>query len=265
MVGLAFIAKSTPATVPPTGSLPLPRSTAAVAPRSSLPASTAQAPGAVAPTRNPSAEPLPVLPAFDWPAGEVRLVPPGPAPTAVTLTLPDGWSRAGTTMVMKRSGTSGGASVSLSAWQVRQVDTFACRWSSQPRSDVASSDPTATMAQALSSWWGQDPRDPPASNAAIAPLASTPRVTSFAGQAAWSLDVLIPRGLDLTECDGGQLILWEAANGDVRIALPGELHHLWVVDVPGGPIVLDATSSAAASQADRFELQEVIGSIVIEP
>jgi hypothetical protein len=265
VVVVAFIAKSGTPTVAPNASLTPARSPAAVVSTLSPAASPTAAPEAVLPTRNAAAEPLSTLPAFDRPAGEARLVPPGPAAAAITLTLPDGWSRAGTTMVLKRSGDAGGPVVSLSAWQVRQVDTFACRWSSQPRSIEASTDPTATQAHALSSWWGQDPRDPPTSNAPVAPLASTPRVTSFAGHSAWSLEVLVPLGLDLAQCDGGQLVLWEAANGDVRTGLPGELHHLWVVDVPGGPIVVDATSSPKASPTDRFELEVIIGSIYVEP
>jgi hypothetical protein len=106
---------------------------------------------------------------------------------------------------------------------------------------------------------------PPKSNAGIAPIATMPRSTTLWGYPAWSLEVLIPSGFDLTACDGGQLVLWDSGNGQVRASLgPGELSRLWVVDVDGEPIVIDAASVGASSD-DLAELQAVIDSVVIEP
>ena len=59
--------------------------------------------------------------------------------------------------------------------------------------------------------------------------------------------------------------LWSLARG-VRYALgPGELDRLWVVDVDGTPIVIDAGSPVRASSVDGAALQGVIDSIAIEP
>lgn len=228
-----------------------------VTPRS-LPAS----PPTGLPPRNPNAAPFPAPPTFALPAGETVLAPPGPSPAVVTLSLPDGWHRAGTTVVLKPSSAKG-ADLSVGAWQVRQVDTFACRWASQPRADAASMSTAEALAQELSQWWGQDPGNLPYWNSPLAPLASKPKDTTFAGHPAWSLQILVPSGLDLAECDGGQLVLWEAANGEVRTGLPGELHELWVIDAAGGPIVIDFTSSATAPPKELAELEAIIGSIEI--
>ena len=122
------------------------------------------------------------------------------------------------------------------------------------------------QAQALSSWWGQDPGEPPVSNSGIAPLASKPQQTTIAGYPAWYVEVLIPTALDFAQCDGGQLVLWDATNGAARYSLgASEVNRLWVVDAGSGPIVIDAGLSLTASGSQRAELQAVIDSIAIEP
>ncbi len=58
------------------------------------------------------------------------------------------------------------------------------------------------------------------------------------------------------------LVFWETADGAVRLGLgPGELHRLWVVDVEGTIVVVDATTFSGTSAADRAELQAIIDSI----
>ena len=78
--------------------------------------------------------------------------------------------------------------------------------------------------------------------------------------------MLVPSVFDLSQCDGGQLVLWQTANGDVRYALgPGELDRLWVVDIDDTPIVIDAGLPVMASSADVKPLQRVVDSIAIKP
>ena len=76
--------------------------------------------------------------------------------------------------------------------------------------------------------------------------------------------MLVPSDVDFAQCDGEQFVLWDTADGDVRYSSgPGELIHLWVVDVDGETIVIDAATP------DGFgpdpELQSIVDSIVIEP
>ena len=80
---------------------------------------------------------------------------------------------------------------------------------------------------------GARTRTPPfSSNATIAPIATKPRATTLGGHPAWYVEVLVPSVFDFGQCDGGQLVLWQTADGDVRYALgPGELDRLWVVDI----------------------------------
>jgi hypothetical protein len=197
-------------------------------------------------------------------AGETQLIPAGATSVRLGITLPDGWSKTGEARFVK-SDDGGRPAVSIAAWHLEHVYTFPCRWSTRAFVDDALIGTAEGQAVALSSWWGQDPTMPPKSNAGIAPIASRPRPTTLQGYPAWSLQVLIPSGFDLAACDGGQLVLWDTAKGEVRSSLgPGELSRLWVVDVDGERIVIDA-ASIGASSADLAELQAVVDSVGFEP
>jgi hypothetical protein len=216
------------------------------------------------PERNPAATPNPTAIAVPAEAGEQALVPFGSTQARLSIALPDGWARAGEGMYAKSTGT-GMAGVSISAWRLRSVNVFPCRWSAGEFADEALMRTTEGQALALASWWGQDPLMPPKSNAGISPIASKPRAVTVHGQSAWSVDVLIPSGLDLAECDAGQLVLWEAADGTTRTSVPGQLDRLWVVEIGGEVIVVDVASSSSTPEADVSELNAVVESIVIEP
>ena len=57
-------------------------------------------------------------------------------------------------------------------------------------------------------------------------------------------------------------ILWETADGTVRVGLgPGEIDRIWVVDVHGELVVVDAALPLLASKAQETELQAVIDSV----
>ena len=160
----------------------------------------------------------------------------------------------------------GQTNMAFGAWSLMHVNLFPCRWSANVFADEGLMRTAEGQAQALSSWWGQDPGMPPNSNSRIAPLATTPQKTTIAGYAAWYTETLIPTSLDLATCDGGQLILWHTSEGQVRSSLgPGELIQLWVVDVDGEAIVIDASTFPAESQDAAAELEAIVSSIFIEP
>lgn len=217
-----------------------------------------------APSRNPAATPYPTFATVPAKAGRAQLVLAGPTSIRMSVTLPAGWAKAGDAMYVKPGVVP--VPLSIGAWRLQDVNIVPCRWSSQDHADPPLMRSAEGQAEALSSWWGQDPRMPPESNATIAPLASKPQPVTFHGHDAWSVEVLIPSGLDLTECDGDQLVLWDTATGDVRYALgPGEVNRLWVIDVDGGPIVVGAASFVGMSTDDATELQAVVDSVTIEP
>jgi hypothetical protein len=222
-------------------------------------------PAAGPPDRNPTVTPHPAVLAMPAEAGEQALVPFGSTRVRLSIALPDGWSKAGDGMYAKSTGATAAADVSISAWRLRSVNVYPCRWSVGAFPDEVLMRTAEGQALALSSWWGQDPLMPPKSNAGISPIASKPRAVTVHGYPTWSVEVLIPSGLDLAECDAGQLVLWEAADGTTRTSVPGQLDRLWVVEIGGEVIVVDVASSSSTSEAAVSELNAVIESIIIEP
>jgi hypothetical protein len=218
-----------------------------------------------APSRNPTVTPHPTFLAVHVQAGATQLIPAGPTPVRLTVALPDGWAKASDGMYVKANGAAP-AGLSIGAWQLQHVNIVPCRWSSQEFADPPLMRTAEGQAEALSEWWGQDPGMLPYWNSKIAPLAGKRLRTTLGGYPAWYVEVLIPSYLDHTECDGGQVVLWDTANGDVRYSLGnGELNRLFVVDVDGELIVIDAASFLGTSTADLAELQAVVDSVVIEP
>src|SRR5688572_33485679 len=107
-------------------------------------------------------------------------------------------------------------SMTYDALNMMHVNVIPCRRSANVFADEDLMLTAEGQAKALSSWWGQDPGMPPNSNSRIAPLAMTPRPTTIGRFPAWYTETLIPAGLDLASCDGGQLILWHTHDGQVR-------------------------------------------------
>jgi hypothetical protein len=217
------------------------------------------------PARDPTARPYPALVSVRVRAGTTHLIP-APTPVEVNVDLPTGWETAGPNMYLKRA-SAGPVGLSIGAYSIEHVNTFPCRWASPAYTDTAYPPTAAGLALALSAFWGQDPNQVPFfSNSTIAPISSRPRPTAIGGHLASYVEVLIPSVLDFSQCDADQLVLWESADGSVRYGLgAGEIDRLWVVDMKGAPVVIDAAMPLLASQSDRGELQAVVDSVRIEP
>jgi hypothetical protein len=217
------------------------------------------------PARDPTARPYPTIVAVPAPAGTTRLIPAGSLPVSAEVSLPADWARASAAMYVSPA-SKGQVGQSISAWTVQHVNLFPCRWSTPAFSDELFDRTAEGQAQALGAWWGQDPSAPFSSNATIAPIGTKPRATTLGGYPAWYVEVLVPSVFDFSQCDGGQLVLWQTADGHVRYAEGrGELDRVWVVDIHGTPIVIDASLPVMASSADEAALQRIVDSIAITP
>jgi hypothetical protein len=216
------------------------------------------------PSLDPNVSPLPTSAVVPVAAGRVELVPVGStnANAIMTVALPDGWGEADQEMYLKpdRGGPIG---ISIAAYKVEHVNMFPCRWSSGQFTDTAYPHTAAGLAQALSAFWGQDPNQTPFfSNSALAPIATKPAPATLGGYPAWRLQILIPSTFDFSACDGGQLVLWETVAGSGRVGLgSGEIDRIWVVDVHGELVVVDAALPLLASKTQETELQAVIDSV----
>ena len=268
-VGFAFLTKelTTTAVAPVASATPL-TSLAASATATALAPSAAPAavPTSGPPARDPTARPYPTVVAVRVHAGKTQLIPAGPTPVRLTVSLPGGWEGANPSMYLKRD-SAGPVGLSIGVYSIQHVNTYPCRWASHAYTDTAYPRTAAGLALALSAFWGQDPNQVPFfSNASIAPISSKPRSTTIGGHSASYVEVLIPSVLDFSQCDADQLVLWESADGSVRYGLgPGEIDRLWVVDVHGAPVVIDAALPLLASPSERAELQAIIDSVVIRP
>jgi hypothetical protein len=213
---------------------------------------------------NPAVPPRATIPPTPVEAGTAVLVPAGQSAVRLIVTLPEGWTRVNPSVLARTDEASGAPIVSITAWSLMHVNVFPCRWSAEIFADEDLMRTTRGQAEALGSWWGQDPGMPANSNAAIAPLATEPFQTTLSGYPARYLEVLIPRGLDFARCDGGQIVLWHTSTGEAKRSLgPGELSRLWVVDVAGEPIVVDV-STMPEGTAYAEELAAIVGTTVIE-
>lgn len=226
---------------------------------------TTPLPSSWPPDRNRSATPRPTFDMVSTAAGTTQVVPAGPTDVRLTIVVPPGWQKASDAMYVKEDGASP-TGMSFGAWHLQHVNVVPCRWSSEAFADPAPMRSAEGQAQALSSWWGQDPFMRQYGNSSIAPLATRPRPTTVNGHDAWYVEVLIPSYLDHSDCDGGQVILWDTASGEVRYSLgPRELNRLWVMDVGGEVLVVDAASFVPTRVEDEAELQAIVDSMVIEP
>lgn len=216
------------------------------------------------PGRDPAVTPQPTSIITPAGPGTNQLGPAGQGSPRVHVVLGDGWMRASDGTFAKASGTSR-SRVTIGAWSLGSVHVFPCRWSAGVFADPRLMQTAEGQAQALASWWGQDPGMPPDSNAGIAPVATKPRASTLVGFPAWSLEILIPTDFDMSDCDGRQLVLWGSADDRVRMAIgPGELIRVWVVDVEGEPVVIEGSTFLAGSPEYATELDQVLDSIVIE-
>ena len=266
MLGVALLTRAgAPATPGPTaGTKVAPSTVGLLAPSPLVAVEPPNRPTSAPPSLNRAAVPHPTYPAVPLDFGPTQLRPAGTPTVRVSVDLPPDWDRLTDGMVVRRGGA--GVPLSIGAWRLAHVYTYPCRWSAAAYADASLLDTAAGQAVALASWWGQDPESTPLLNAGIAPLASRPEQTSLAGYPAWYVEVLIPTGFDFGQCDGRQLILWDAPNGEVRYALgPSEVNRIWVVDPGTGPIVIDAGLSLTATGSQRAEIRAVIDSIAIEP
>jgi hypothetical protein len=217
------------------------------------------------PSLNPAVTPRPTPIATPAERGTVQLGPAGQVSTRIAVVLGDGWTRASDGGFGKATGADQ-SRITIGAWSIRRAHVFPCRWSAGVFVDARLMQTAVGQAQALASWWGQDPGMPPDSNARIAPIATRPRPTALAGFPAWSLEILIPSDFEMAACDGGQVIFWESASGDVRFGLgPGELIRLWVVDIDGQPIVVEGSTFLTGPPDASTELDAIVDSLVITP
>jgi hypothetical protein len=169
-----------------------------------------------------------------------------------TVRIPSqGWSAGEGLFIIK----DGPAVVGLSVWDVGQVPRDPCKWAG---SLIAAGETVDELVRLLVA---QEMRDP-----------SVPTDVTIDGHAGkyleWSVpaDAVVSGDSDFRGCDGSEghqdFVSWFPNGEGVRYQqVAGQVDRLWVLDVRGQRLVIDATFSPNATPTDRAELDQVAESL----
>ncbi len=167
----------------------------------------------------------------------------------VTTPRPDGWTLEAN--FANKDGTDPDG-MGYSAWTTDAVYRDPCRWHGGVIE--LSSDPTVDeIVAALVVQTGRDP--------------STPKDVVLGGRPATRLELVTPAGLDISTCDSGQYKAWTDTSdpsGGNWNHQSGQLDVIYVVDVEGGPVVIDAWYNPSTSPADLSELESLLAAMTID-
>ena len=234
----------------------------AVADRSSPPVGASTSPSAstavqaATSTASSSSTPTPTLdtPHPDDGRQQAQVLGGGNYPR-YSVEAPDDWSSDGHFVVKSAASVIG-----LSVWDVGQVPTDPCHWQGHMV------DPGSGVEDLVAALGTQATRN-----------ASTPIVVTLAGHPGryleWSVpaDMVVTGDADFQGCDAwpdnGHLdfVSWLGNGLGERYQLvPGQVDRLWVLDVDGQRLVVDATYSPDATQAEQDELAHVVESLQFE-
>jgi hypothetical protein len=206
-----------------------------------------QAGGQPAPT---AAQPLPSQPGGTVEPGRYVFTSFDPVfdlSQRITMDVPEGYEGLDGGSVVYSGADETGVSISA---DVGDVYADPCRWEGTGlgRSAVSSAD---EVVAALASQKGL--------------RVSAPTDITLDGFAGTYMERRVPARTDITDCDAGQFRVYQYTEGGWTVLTPGQLELLWVLDVDGVPLVIDAALEAGASAQVRAELQQMVESIRIEP
>jgi hypothetical protein len=163
----------------------------------------------------------------------------------ITVTLPPGWFN------NNGWGLNNGKSLSVSFWDVDKVYPTGCRWQGKPKIDPGRT--VNGLARVL----------------ATRPLrhASRPRNAELAGFRGKYLRWSVPSKIDFSRCGQGYFESWTGRGWttDRWQQGPGQVDRLWILDVNGKRLVIDANYLPSATRKQRAELDRIAHSIRFLP
>jgi hypothetical protein len=164
----------------------------------------------------------------------------------ISIDVPDGYEDIGGWAVRKL-GTS---QTGVNTLAIGDVYADACRWEGTllDRSAISSTD---EVVAALATQKGL--------------RVSTPTDVTVDGFAGTYMERRVPVRTDLSECDGGQFRVYLEPGGGDRYLVRGLLQRLWILDIEGVPLVIEAGNDPGTSALVRAELIQMAESIRIDP
>jgi hypothetical protein len=162
----------------------------------------------------------------------------------IEITVPEGW--------FNHDGWAMGKGqnhrvIHVLFYDVAEVYETPCKWASEPLVDPGPD--VDSLASAL----------------ARQPLrnATAPTDIELAGFRGKYLELSVPTEIDFDDCDEGDFRSWTARGwAGVRYhQAPGQVDRIWILDVDGERLVVDAAYLPEATRQDRAELERVVDSI----
>jgi hypothetical protein len=174
-----------------------------------------------------------------------------------TVVVPDGWYATDTHFTVKYAVFDGSMPVlGMSVWDVSVVFRDPCHWKGQGY------DPGPSVDELVAALLAQPMRN-----------ASTPSGVILDGYSGMYLEWSVPTDLrsssfsNFDDCDldsdgYNDFNSWLGNGmGNRYEQVPGQVDRLWVLDVNGQRLVVDATYSPDTTQVDREELERVVQSL----
>jgi hypothetical protein len=203
-----------------------------------------------APAPSPTATPIPSLPysgALEPGTYVASTLDPGfDASHRITISVPSGWEGFGEWAVVNAgSGPDMGAAPGI----VENTYAKPCRWE-RTALDPPLGPQVDDLVAALANQQGRH--------------ATTPTDVTLDGYAGKYMVLTTPAGINPADCDGGEFRSWLGTDGGASYTQPGEHHLLWILDVDGVRLVIEARYSPGNSAQDRAELLQIVESIRID-
>jgi len=262
-IAVALLAGACSAGSPTTGSSPAPSAALGAQPTATLAPTPLPTPSSPTPASSASPNsPATPAPTFAYDATALtagahaaRVMGTGEYPV-YTVAVPAGWfDVAGGHFVIKYP-TVGGPVLGLSVWDVGQVFRDPCHWQGQGY------DPGPSVGALVAAVVAQPMRN-----------ATRPTDVTLAGYKGQYLELSVPADLksstwtnfDACDVDEGGSHDFQGwlgnGMGNRYEQVPGQVDRLWVLDVKGQRLVVDATYSPDTTPADRAELASVVASL----
>jgi hypothetical protein len=195
------------------------------------------------PTEPPAAQWLPVDGPLD--PGTYRFLQPRELSLQITLTVPAGWEPFDVGVLRRSSDSPRHMGVLFEF--VNGVYADPCYWS---HGFVHVGPAVGDLATALAN----QPRR----------HGTMPTGVTLDGYPGEYVELTVPADIDLRSCDGGTFNSWLGPGGDREQQGPGQHDELWILDVNGIRLVMDATFMPGTTAADRAELARVVASVHID-
>jgi hypothetical protein len=186
-------------------------------------------------------------------------VPPANSPgfdsVRITFTVPSGWEAWGLGVLKGHSSAEMTDLLGVTFWNVSTVPADACHWQ---RGGPKVGPTVDDLATALAN---QSRRH-----------ATTPRDVTLAGYAGKHLTLTVPAhieyGLDeFASCDQGYFVSWDERASSIFERYhqgPGQVDELWILDIQGFRLVIDASYWLNTPAQDLAEVRRIVKSVRIE-